>query len=111
RRASIAPEGFYLAFRHSSQVPETHVAWKLCETQSVIVATHAYLERRGYPESPADLSAHHCLVYPRALGSGIGAFERRAARRTQSAPLMITVNGPFSANNSEALRDAALDDL
>jgi DNA-binding transcriptional LysR family regulator len=24
---------------------------------------------------------------------------------------MITVNGPFSANNSEALRDAALDDL
>jgi DNA-binding transcriptional LysR family regulator len=24
---------------------------------------------------------------------------------------MITVNGPLSANNSEALRDAALDDL
>jgi DNA-binding transcriptional LysR family regulator len=111
RLTSIATEGFDLAVRHSSQVPETHVAWKLCETQSVIVATHAYLERRGYPESPTDLSAHDCLFYPRALGSGIWSFERRAARRTQSAPLMITVNGPFSANNSEALRDAALDDL
>jgi DNA-binding transcriptional LysR family regulator len=25
--------------------------------------------------------------------------------------MTVTVNGPFSANNSEALRDAALDDL
>ncbi|MFM0169327.1 LysR family transcriptional regulator [Paraburkholderia sediminicola] len=111
RLTSIATEGFDLAVRHSAQVPETHVAWKLCETQSVIVATYAYLERRGYPESPTDLSSHDCLFYPRALGSGIWSFERRTARRTHSTPLMITVNGPFSANNSEALRDAALDDL
>jgi DNA-binding transcriptional LysR family regulator len=111
RLISIATEGFDLAIRHSAQVPETHVAWKLCETQSMIVATSAYLERRGLPESPTDLSAHDCLFYPRALGSGIWSFERRTARRTYSPPLMITVNGPLSANNSEALRDAALDDL
>ena len=111
RLSSITTEGFDLAIRHSAQVPETHVAWKLCETQSVIVATAAYLKRRGRPESPADLSAHDCLFYPRALGSGVWSFERRTARRTHSTPLMITVNGPLSANNSEALRDAALDDL
>lgn len=111
RLTSIATEGFDLAIRHSAQVPETHVAWKLCETQSVIVATSEYLERRGLPESPTDLSAHDCLFYPRASASGIWSFERRTARRMHSAPLMITVNGPLSANNSEALRDAALDDL
>jgi DNA-binding transcriptional LysR family regulator len=111
RLTSIATEGFDLAIRHSAQVPETHVAWKLCETQSVIVATSEYLERRGLPESPTDLSAHDCLFYPRASASGIWSFERRTARRMHSAPLMITVDGPLSANNSEALRDAALDDL
>lgn len=42
RLSSIATEGFDLAIRHSAQVPETHVAWKLCDTRSVIVATRAY---------------------------------------------------------------------
>ena len=52
RLSSIATEGFDLAIRHSAQVPETHVAWKLCDTYSVIVATRAYLKRRGTPATP-----------------------------------------------------------
>ncbi|MDE1182592.1 LysR family transcriptional regulator [Paraburkholderia sp.] len=111
RLSSIATEGFDLAIRHSAQVPETHVAWNLCETRSVIVATRAYLRRHGTPKSPADLPSHDCLFYPRAMGSGIWSFERRSTRKGNNDPIMITVNGPFSANNSEALRDAALDDM
>lgn len=109
--SSIATEGFDLAIRHSAQVPETHVAWKLCETHSVIVATRAYLKRRGTPTTPADLSAHDCLFYPRALASGMWSFEQKVPKNSSSGPFTITVNGPLSANNSEALRDAALDDL
>jgi DNA-binding transcriptional LysR family regulator len=111
RLSSIVTEGFDLAIRHSAQAPETHVAWKLCETRSVIVATRAYLARRGTPTTPADLTSHDCLFYPRALGSGVWSFERKTARKSRSGPLTLTVNGPFSANNSEALRDAALSDL
>lgn len=111
RLSSIATEGFDLAIRHSAQAPETHVAWKLCETRSLIVATRAYIKRRGMPESPADLSSHDCLFYPRALGAGIWSFERKPARRTSDDQVTITVNGPLSANNSETLRDAALDDM
>lgn len=111
RISSLATEGFDLAIRHSAQAPETHVAWKLCETRSVVVATRAYLKRRGQPESPADLAAHDCLFYPRGLASGIWSFERKTARRTHPEPVTVTVNGPLSANNSEALRDAALDDI
>jgi DNA-binding transcriptional LysR family regulator len=111
RLSSIATEGFDLAIRHSAQAPETHVAWKLCATHSVIVATRAYLKRRGIPESPADLSSHDCLFYPRALGPGIWSFERKTTRKPATGPVTVTVNGPLSANNSEALRDAALDDL
>jgi len=111
RLSSIASEGFDLAIRHSAQVPETHVAWKLCDTHSVLVATRAYLKRRGRPTTPADLAAHDCLSYPRASGSGLWTFERSGVRKTQDAPVSVSVSGSFAANNSEALRDAALDDL
>jgi DNA-binding transcriptional LysR family regulator len=111
RLSSIATEGFDLAIRHSATAPETHVAWKLCETHAVVVATRAYLKRKGVPQTPAELAAHDCLFYPRALGSGIWTFEQRATGKAAPAPISLTVNGPFSANNSEVLRDAALDDL
>ncbi|CAB3698541.1 LysR family transcriptional regulator [Paraburkholderia rhynchosiae] len=109
--SSIATEGFDLAIRHSAQIPETHVAWKLCETRSVIIATRAYLKRQGRPAEPADLASHDCLFYPRASGSGIWTFEQKSGRKAQAGPVSVTVNGPFAANNSESLRDAALDDL
>ncbi len=110
RLTSIASEGFDLAIRHSVQVPETHVAWKLCDTRSVIAATPAYLKRRGTPQAPADLAAHDCLFYPRMPGSAVWSFEK-AARRADPARANVSVNGPVSANNSEALRDAALEHL
>ncbi len=110
RLTSIANEGFDLAIRHSAQVPETHVAHKLCDTRSVIVATRAYLKLRGTPLSPADLAQHDCLVYPRALGSAVWSFEKPGRRAGQSRA-NVTVNGPVAANNSEALRDAALEHL
>lgn len=110
RLTSIASEGFDLAIRHSAQVPETHVAWKLCDTRSVIVATRAYLKQRGTPQTPEDLAQHDCLFYPRTLGPAQWTFEK-TSRRTESARVSVTVNGPFSANNSEALRDAALEHL
>ncbi len=111
RLASISTEGYDLAIRHSEHVPETHVAWKLCDTHSVIVATRAYLERRGRPRHPSELQAHDCLFYPRAAGRGVWTFEPKAAQKTAEAPIVVTVDGCLSANNSEALRDAAIDDL
>ena len=38
-------------------------------------------------------------------------FEKKSGRKASAGPLAVTVTGPFSANNSEALRDAALDDM
>jgi DNA-binding transcriptional LysR family regulator len=115
RISSLATEGFDLAIRHSASAPDTHVAWKLCETQSVIVSTRAYLRKRGTPRTPEDLSAHDCLFYPRATGAAMWSFEprtaRKPARKAAAVPVTLPVNGQFSANNSEALRDAALDDM
>jgi DNA-binding transcriptional LysR family regulator len=114
RLSSLAAEGFDLAIRHNAQAPDTHVAWQLCATHSVVVATPAYLRRHGTPQSPEDFAAHNCLFYPRSNGAMVWSFEHQTGRKTRRramAPISVPVNGQFSANNSEALRDAALDDL
>jgi DNA-binding transcriptional LysR family regulator len=106
RLSSLATEGFDLAIRHASSVPDTHVAWTLCETNSMLVASRAYLRRRETPKHPHDLSTHDCLHYPRAHDVPTWTFE--PARRGSAERVTVPVAGPFAANNSEALRDAAL---
>ncbi len=98
----LAVEGFDLAVRHTAAPPETHVAWRLATTHSLLVASRAYLRRRGTPGAPADLHAHDCLHYPRP-GEQAGWTLLRGSERA-----VVPVAGPFAANNSEALRDAAL---
>src|SRR5574343_1729926 len=66
RLASLTTEGFDLAIRHTAHPPDTHVAWTLCTTHSVLVASRAYLRRHGTPKHPADLVEHNCLHYPRS---------------------------------------------
>ena len=107
RLSSLAMEGFDLAIRHAAAVPETHVAWVLCETRSVLVANRAYLRRRKAPKTPEALALHDCLYYPRAQEPPTWTFEPADGRQgTERAT--VAVAGPFAANNSEALRDAAI---
>jgi DNA-binding transcriptional LysR family regulator len=103
RLRSLAMEGFDLAVRHTAAPPETHVAWMLAPTRSVLVASRAYLRRRGMPQQPQDLAHHDCLHYPRTQDTPAWSFVRDADGEQATVP----VNGPFAANNSEALRDGA----
>ncbi len=107
RLSSLATEGFDLAIRHTARPPDTHVAWSLCATESVLVATRTYLRRRGEPQTPTDLQAHNCLHYPRAQDTPAWTLEPRDAAQGRER-VTVPVSGNFSANNSEALREAAL---
>jgi DNA-binding transcriptional LysR family regulator len=111
RLRPLAQEGFDLAIRHTNTPPDTHVAWKLRETRSLLLASPAYLAIRGAPQSPADLKQHQCLYYPRPGDTPAWSFEHRAGERASrglDARVSVPVSGPFAANNSEALREAAL---
>ncbi|MEB0040885.1 MULTISPECIES: LysR family transcriptional regulator [unclassified Pseudomonas] len=109
--SSIASEGYDLAIRHSHQIPDTHVAWKLCATHSVLVATQAYLERFGNPQHPEDLLRHNCLYYPRGADVPAWTFEAPVRKQAERNRLTVPITGSFATNNSEALRDAALTHL
>lgn len=113
RLVNLAHEGFDLGVRHTSTPPDSHVAWKLCASRTLLVATPAYLRRRGVPEHPGDLAAHDCVAYLRP-GPAVWPFERlpvrgpRAAAAAEPERVRVTVSGALRVNNSEVLRDAVL---
>ncbi|HEX8758316.1 MAG TPA: LysR family transcriptional regulator [Steroidobacteraceae bacterium] len=107
RFVNLTQEGFDLAVRHASRVPDSHVATLLCDTRSVLLATRSYLARRGLPAHPSDLAGHDCLLYLRDGGSPSWSFERREGRARVAERVSVPVRGPLKANNSEVLRAAA----
>ena len=108
RLVSLASEGFDLAIRHSNALPETHVAQLLCDTQALLVASPAWLAAHGEPQHPQDLSRHDCLYYPRGTEPPRWRFSDPAQPQRE---IVVEVRGPFATNNSESIRDAALDGL
>ena len=114
RLSALATEGFDLAIRHTARPPDTHVAWTLCQTRSVLVASKSYLRRAGVPKTPADLQAHNCLHYLRAQDTPAWTFEARSESKKikpKEDRVTVRVTGQLAANNSEALREAALTGL
>lgn len=108
RLRSLASEGFDLAIRHTALPPDTHVAWKLADTRTVVVASPAYLRAHGQPHSPAQLSLHQCLLYPRPNDAAKWHFAPCSEQAEGQTPVSVVVQGRFAANNSESLRDAAI---
>jgi DNA-binding transcriptional LysR family regulator len=108
RLVNLAREGFDLAVRHTSAAPDSHVAWRLCGSRTLLVASGAYLRKRGRPEHPAELEAHDSLLYLRP-GPARWMFERASARgAAEPERVSVAVQGPLRVNNSEVLRDAVL---
>lgn len=107
RLVSLASEGFDLAIRHSDTLPDTHVALPLCATRALVVASPDYLCRYGQPQTPQALSDHQCLYYPRGSEMPRWAF----CRDGESEKIVVNISGPFATNNSESIRDAALEGL
>lgn len=106
--SSLVQEGFDLAIRHTAAAPDTHVAWTLCRTHAVLVAARSYLDRHGMPATPEELSTHSCLHYFRRGESPAWSFE---PIRGGGGRRNVAIRGNFAANNSEALREAALKGL
>jgi hypothetical protein len=78
----------------------------------VLVASKAYLRRAGTPQTPADLQTHNCLHYLRAQDTPTWTLAHVASRaQHEGERITVPVTGQLAANNSEALREAALTGL
>lgn len=82
------------------------IARRLAPNRRVLVASPAYLERFGAPETPQALADHRCLVYKLHV-----SMAEWTIRDETGANTSVKVSGPLTANNAEALHSAALDGL
>ena len=82
------------------------IARRLAPNRRVLVASPAYLERYGAPETPQDLQDHRCLVYKLHV-----SMAEWMIRDPEGQSHSVKVRGPLTANNAEALHSAAIDGL
>jgi DNA-binding transcriptional LysR family regulator len=90
-----------VAIRIGHRLDPGCIARKLGDCRSVLCASPGYLEARGTPRRPSDLSAQACLTY-----TNFGAAEWILRSGGESAT--VTASGSFRTNEALAPRRAAL---
>lgn len=90
-----------LAIRITNELDPNIIARPLGICRSVLCATEDYLKRHGYPVYPDDLAKHNCLIYAN-FGKSLWHFTK------DEQPVVATVSGNYSANESSLLLQAAL---
>ena len=78
------------------------ISRRIGATTAFLVAAPKYLKGRAAPEQPADLQKHDCIVYHRWGRDDVWWFA------SPEGTVSVSVRGRFRANNSEAVRRAAL---
>lgn len=101
RVVSLVDEGFDAAIRVGRPADTTLIARKLCEMRLVLVASDAYLDRRGRPAVPEDLAAQDCIIDTNFRDPGRWNFRR------DGAVVPVSVRGRLSYSNAEACLMAA----
>lgn len=98
RKVDLIEEGFDLAIRAGTLDDSSLVARRLGPATMVVVASGAYLARKGTPLVPQDLRDHTCLRYDQgSLASWRFADD-----------VHVLVDGPLVSNNGDILRAAAV---
>ncbi len=104
RITDIVNENLDLAVRIGALDDSSLVGVPLAENRRVVVASPAYLRRRGTPATPADLVQHDCLTFG-TYGNQARGWQFTVDGRVAS----IRVNGSLECNDGAVLRDWALD--
>src|SRR5258707_2545212 len=98
RIVDLVAGGIDIALRIADLPDSSLIARRLCPVRRWVVGTPDYFVRHGTPQRPRDLKNHACLAYS-YLASG------ESWRFTNGAGIeeAVTVKGPLSATNAEAL--------
>src|ERR1700730_4624970 len=78
------------------------ISRRIGATTAFLFAAPNYLKASAMPEQPADLQRHDCIVYHRWGRDDVWWFA------SPEGTVSVSVRGRFRANNSEAVRRAAL---
>ncbi|MBK1698661.1 LysR family transcriptional regulator [Rhodovibrio salinarum] len=102
RHIDLASEGIDLAIRIGELGNSSLIARRLGRSEVLLVASPRYLEQHGAPETPADLTSHHCIRDSNMLeDSKWPLFENET-------PQWVKVSGQIRVNSARAARNLAV---
>ena len=104
RTVDLVEEGCDVAIRIGALADSGLIAKRLGSVRLVPCAAPSYLETRGRPQSPQDLTTHACLSYSYWSDQDYWRFHEHSTGLEQS----VRVTGSLRANNGEVLRQAAV---
>ena len=102
RHVDLIAENVDVAVRSGQLADSTLVARKVSEVRRIVCASPAYLERRGAPETPADLLRHNCLLVTNF------AHLARWPFYTPEGINRLAVAGDVTSDSGDVLVDLAL---
>lgn len=100
RLVDVIAEGVDVAIRSGELVDSQLVARRLGPFRFFLVASPAYLARRGMPQTPAELAHHQCVRYRFVTGDKIEAWDLTG--------LAVPLPPGLICNNMEAVLGAAV---
>ncbi|WP_287496640.1 LysR family transcriptional regulator [Pandoraea sp. CB10b_02] len=104
RRVDLVREGFDCVLRVGAIGDSTLIARPLGRMRQINVASPAYLERYGVPQTLEDLSAHRLVYYTTTLGTRPAGWEYFDGERYAQWPM----EGVLTVNNADAYQAACL---
>jgi DNA-binding transcriptional LysR family regulator len=101
--AELVRDGLDLSLRIATAMKDaSYIARLLVRVPQVLVASPAYLARRGAPAGLDELAAHDCLVHRLKSPADTWVFQQ------DGGTVAVPVHGMLAADFGEALRTAAL---
>ena len=97
RVANLIEEGFDVAVRIAQLPDSTMVARRVGEVRRLLVATPAYLARRGTPGKPEELGAHDVVAFEGMFPGGAWRFERDGRPQSIELAPRLAVNDAAAA--------------
>ncbi len=103
RFVDLIDEGWDIAIRLGTLRDSSLIARALTPIRVTLCASPAYLATHGAPRTIADLAAHNCLGYTLPTPATAGRWIFGA-----DGSITVPVHGTLTANNGDALREAAI---
>ena len=102
RHIDLVAENIDAALRWGALADSTLVARKLTQMEQLVVASPAYLARRGVPNTPADLVEHDAIVYNQSSGGEEWHFRRGTSETS------VHIHRRLAVSAAEGVRAAVI---
>jgi DNA-binding transcriptional LysR family regulator len=102
RTIDLVAENIDVGFRMGTLTDSALKVRKLAEAERFVLASSAYLARKGIPATPADLLDHNCIVYGQNTGGQEWLFRRGTSETS------IRVHSRLMVSAAEGVRESVL---